>query len=94
MAAQPRPADLLALVEALARRVPSWPDAACRGRSNLFDATTTRDQAEALQLCSTCPVLRDCRRYVAGLPLARRPIGVVAGRIQRPRDSGRHAIRD
>lgn len=90
--------NLAELLDDLAA-VPSLRDAACRGHSELFDATIpgsgTREQVAqaqqlALQICRTCPALPGCRRWVDSLPAWKRPPGVVAGRrnARRPRAPG------
>lgn len=70
------------LVGALAA-VPSMPGAKCAGRWGLFDVTDPDDERAqaAVNLCASCPALAKCREWFDGLPAARRPIGVIAGRI-------------
>ncbi len=71
------------------RGAPALPGARCRNRSHLFDPPTPREPAEtvaarhtqALGLCSLCPSLGACQEWVSGLSRARRPRGVVAGKI-------------
>jgi hypothetical protein len=68
---------------------PSLPGARCRGRHHLFDSaapgedpdTIAARHAQALGLCSRCPSLRRCEDWFDALPLKRRPLGVVAGRV-------------
>lgn len=51
--------------------------AACTGRSDIMDATYKRsDIIEALDLCRSCPVLSECRAWVATEPAYR---GVAGG---------------
>lgn len=51
--------------------------AACAGRSDIMDATYKRaDIIEALDLCRSCPVLSECRAWVATEPAFR---GVAGG---------------
>ena len=38
----------------------------------------------AKAVCSACPALNSCRRWLAGLPRYQRPCGVVAGRYVAP----------
>jgi hypothetical protein len=35
----------------------------------------------AMKGCSRCPALRDCRCWLSSLPVADRPVGIVAGRV-------------
>ena len=65
---------------------PSLPGAKCRGRSHLFDEAQPGENAtqrhnQAAGLCSRCPSLAACTEWVDSLPKAKRPPGVVAGRI-------------
>lgn len=73
---------------------PALPGARCRGRSHLFDEAQPGEPAEvvgqrhaqALGLCRGCTALASCQVWVSGLPPAKRPPGVVAGRLRsRPR---------
>jgi hypothetical protein len=70
-------ADLLA---ALARGVPSMPEAACKGREAEYDAARTDRYAvpAALQICASCPVLSRCADWASTLPRSQR-IGVLGG---------------
>lgn len=69
--------------------VPVLPGAKCRGRSHLFDPATKAEDvtvteqrhAQALLLCSGCPSRRPCREWVDSLTPARKPKGVVGGRV-------------
>jgi hypothetical protein len=69
---------------AAATTLASWRDeAACLGRGKLMDPlplfrdkTTTR---RALEVCSACPVLAECARWVLALPDAADPGGVCGG---------------
>lgn len=73
--------------------VPSLPGAKCRGRSHLFDAAEQYEPAEiveqrhnqAKRLCAGCSSLETCRTWLESLPLSRKPVGVVAGRVIHPR---------
>lgn len=75
---------------------PSLPGARCRGRWELFDPAepgTHADEAEyaeeaALRLCDQCPSLVRCRAWFESLPKSRRPLGVVAGVVNKPRSAG------
>lgn len=72
---------------------PALPGARCRGRHHLFDeaasgedvGTVRRRHAQALQLCRGCPSLDPCRRWIEKLTPAKRPSGVVAGKVIKPR---------
>ena len=80
------PADLLA---------PSFPDAQCRDRVELFDRTAGHARSaeveyarvQALALCASCPCLRQCRAWFDSLPASKRPPGVVAGRVVNKRSA-------
>lgn len=79
-------------IQLLARifdRLPRLPGADCAGRGELFTSEHPDDQAAAVAICRTCPVLADCQRWVAGLPRSRIPAGVTAGQIHPPRPPGR-----
>lgn len=84
--------SLLAAVGA----APALPGARCRGRSHLFDGGPAGEVDEiraarigqALGLCHRCPALDDCRRWHDALPVSRRPVGVVAGRVNTTADRG------
>jgi hypothetical protein len=68
----------------LALRTPHLPGAACRGRWELFDDRGR--QAEAIQLCQSCPALALCRQWVDSLKPSQRPPGVIAGRAPTERN--------
>lgn len=90
---------VLALKRLLAQHLaaPNLPDAACRGRHELFDPPRlgeAPDAAErrmwlALDLCNRCPELTPCRAWLERLPLDVRPHGVVAGQVRLWRRSPR-----
>lgn len=65
--------------------VPALPGARCRGRHRLFDLdpvdSAPQRHAQALTLCSGCSALQACGDWLDSLTPARRPTGVVAGRI-------------
>lgn len=73
--------------------VPVLRGARCRGRHRLFDPPEEREPADsvaarhrqAVALCEQCPALTPCREWLDGLPLRRRPFGVVAARVRTPR---------
>lgn len=83
---------LLAVIGA----APALPGARCRGRSHLFDGGPAGEDDEiraarieqALGVCHRCPALTDCRRWHDALPVSRRPVGVVAGRVNTTADRG------
>lgn len=68
---------------------PSLPGARCRGRPHLFDppasgedpAVVAQRHAQALSLCGGCPALAPCQRWVSSLTPAKRPEGIVAGKL-------------
>jgi hypothetical protein len=79
--------DLDALLAAI-RPAPDLPRANCRNRSRLFDeqphsANGERNERRALHLCARCEELPRCARWLATLPPNARPLGVVAGAVQR-----------
>ncbi len=69
--------------------VPALPGAKCRGRSQLFDEQAKTEphdvveqrHAQAKLLCTVCPAFDPCRRWLESLTPAKRPTGVVAGRV-------------
>jgi hypothetical protein len=71
---------------------PAFPGARCRGKHHLFDPAAADErpdvvdarQAQALGLCSHCPALARCASWLDGLPPKKRPLGVVAGRVNNP----------
>jgi WhiB family redox-sensing transcriptional regulator len=73
--------DLLAAVGL----APALPGARCAGHSELWDETADPDIVEYTteQCLHRCPALPACAAYLDGLSRARRPSGVVAGRIIR-----------
>ena len=67
--------------------IPDLRRAACRGHAEIFDVRDGHDRAaiaRAQAVCETCPVLSDCRAWLASLPRAERPCGAVAGRYIPP----------
>lgn len=81
-------------LSALLAGIPNLPDARCKGKADLFEATVAertkppaiRAELEcaretALRLCSDCPAAGRCREWFDSLPVARRPRGVIAGQI-------------
>lgn len=75
------------------RGAPALPGARCRGKPHLFDPPAPREHPEttaqrhnqALGLCALCPSLGACQDWVNGLPRGRRPLGITAGLIRKPR---------
>jgi hypothetical protein len=71
--------------------IPALPGARCRGRHHLFDGPTPVEDelavedrhAQAIGLCANCPAADRCRQWFDSLPAPRRPMGVVAGRVNR-----------
>lgn len=56
---------------------PPWHDrAACRGKTSTMYSTKVDAIAEAKAVCSSCPVIADCRRWVDRWP---QRFGVWAG---------------
>lgn len=76
---------------------PSLQGARCRGRAHLFDEAAPNEKpetvaarhAQALGICSRCPSLNPCETWFLGLTPSKRPLGVVAGRINQTRPAGR-----
>ena len=68
---------------------PSFPQALCRGRADLFDAAAGRPnrtevqhaRALALAICAQCPCLQRCSDWVDSLHPWQQPHGVVVGRV-------------
>ncbi len=63
--------------------IPALSGAHCRGPHQLFDPSEDIEQ-RALWLCASRPVLAACKAWCDSLPASRRPLGVVAGRINTP----------
>jgi hypothetical protein len=83
--------SLAELLDDLARAIPDLAGAACRGHADLFDVARTDRAAivKAKTICASCPVLDDCRAWLADQPATLRPCGVVAGRYVAPPPRGR-----
>ena len=92
--------DWLALLERVLAGAPSLPGAKCRGRAHLFNGaepdenpeTVAARHTQALGLClNSCPSLSRCEEWVNSLPKSKRPLGVIAGRLnpQERRPPGR-----
>ncbi len=78
---------------AAALHSPTLPNAACKGRTELFDAPehlrSDDDSrryaiASAEQLCSCCPELPACKRWLASLPVTERPRRIVVAGTWQP----------
>jgi hypothetical protein len=65
--------------------LPDLPEAACRGRHELFDSTRKTDIVTAIQVCKHCPALQPCQQWAARQRRGRLA-GVVAGRRINPAD--------
>lgn len=80
---------------------PALPGARCRGKHHLFDApseldrepaeTTAARHAQALQLCRGCTALASCTTWFDSLPTSKRPHGVIAGQINKPKSVRRQS---
>lgn len=76
---------------------PALPGAKCRGRHHLFDEAAadesedvvTQRHSQALGLCRLCPALASCQRWFDELPKAKKPPGVVAGKVASHQKAGR-----
>ena len=78
---------------------PDLPQARCRGRHQLFDASIEADRpgpggaadlAEireaCMNICLGCPEMETrCRPWVDSLPRSKRPLGVCGGRLTSPK---------
>ena len=71
------------------RGIPQLAGARCVGRHEMFDPRDAYDpdrddiESRALQVCRRCPALPDCSAWFDSLPATQRPVGVVAGRVNR-----------
>lgn len=76
---------------------PCLPGARCRGKHHLFDEAAHTETVEtvaarhqqALGLCQRCPSLTTCGDWLDTLPANKKPLGVIAGRVRKPRPIGR-----
>lgn len=66
---------------------PHLPRARCRGQHLLTDVWDDPLVIEYCQqeLCAKCPELQPCRAWVESLTPSKRPLGVTAGLVRRPR---------
>ena len=84
------PPDLAAILSAST----NLRDGACVGDWATFDPKGESESPEdagrrhnrAITICATCPVLAECKAWLAGLPKRQRPSGVIAGRYIPPVD--------
>ena len=78
------------LLAEIVRGTPKLPDAACRGRAELFISDDPDNTAAAIAICRQCPGLDACQGWAAN---QRRLVGVVAGQMhEHPADSARSPI--
>ncbi len=66
---------------------PDLPGAACVEHLDTFDACSSKAAGPsayraAIRVCASCPVLQQCRAWVARLPPRKRPVGVTAGLVK------------
>jgi len=88
------PTAVLRLLAAVLDGLPRLPAAACRDQHTLFDpraeheapAVAEQRHRQAAALCTRCPALDDCRRWIDSLPPSRRPSGVIAGQLPKRKD--------
>lgn len=81
--------NLLAAIGA----APALPGARCRGKAHLFDErqpdeapeTAQQRHTQALGLCQHCTALASCQTWFGTLTPAKRPHGVIAGRVIQPK---------
>jgi WhiB family transcriptional regulator, redox-sensing transcriptional regulator len=66
---------------------PKLPGARCKGRSE-WDSWDDPELVEyTLHQCTRCPAIELCENYFLSLRPSQRPVGVIAGRLNRPRKS-------
>ncbi len=83
------PGDLFAAIGV----APALPGARCRGRHALFDEAGKDESPEVVQqrhtqalgLCAGCTALASCSAWFDTLPKEKRPLGVIAGKVQSTR---------
>jgi len=56
-----------------------WSQAVCRGQQALFYSERRVDQAQAVAICRTCPVLSECESETRSVEVSGRRFGVRAG---------------
>lgn len=72
------------LMSAWVKSVPRFPDAACRGRTEMadVDVRSSREAIDAaVETCLGCREMQRCSDWVDSLDSDHRPAGVVAGRL-------------
>jgi hypothetical protein len=66
--------------------IPRLSGALCRGEADLFDQYDDLATVDTtIAICHSCPAKADCERWLDSLRPSQRPVGVVAGRVNRPR---------
>jgi hypothetical protein len=72
--------------------IPPLRGARRKGRSDVWDEHDNPELVEfALNQCRSCAAQTDCERWFLGLRPGQRPTGVVAGRVNRPRQPRKRA---
>lgn len=77
--------------------VPVLRGARCRGKHHLFDPqgedepdeTADARHLQALGLCAACPAIAACETWFESLPPRDRPLGVIAGQLNREPKKGK-----
>jgi hypothetical protein len=65
--------------------IPPLPGAKCRGRARDFDEYDDPNIIQStIDACNQCPSQPECEKYWLSLRPCQRPLGVMAGRINRP----------
>jgi hypothetical protein len=65
--------------------IPLLHSARCKGRSDIWDSFDDPALVEyAIQQCQSCAAKADCERYFLSLKPRHRPVGVIAGRVNKP----------
>jgi hypothetical protein len=71
---------------------PRLPGALCRGEADLFDQYDDPATVDyCVDVCASCPARADCERWLDSLRPSQRPHGVIAGRVNRPRQPRKRA---
>jgi len=66
--------------------IPHLPEARCVGSAKLFDEFDDPGIVSAAKsICDRCRAKPDCERFFLSLKPSERPVGVIAGRLNRPR---------
>jgi hypothetical protein len=93
------PEGCISLLSKVLRDRPKLENAACVGRwPGLWDPPARGESYDhpdvqyrhnlALEICKSCPVIRECGSAVDALPVSKRPSGVIAGRFTSPSRTG------